>query len=57
MVLPLFLSTVVVIGFTQVVYSVDEGGDAVSLVVDVQFGMLAREVTINVITADGSATG
>ena len=51
------LATVAVIGFTPVLYTVEEGRRSLSVNVTHQIGALGRTVTLSVFTVDGSATG
>ena len=51
------LGTVAVIGFTPVLYTVEEGRRSLSVNVTHQIGALGRTVTLSVFTVDGSATG
>ena len=51
------LVTVAVIGFTPVLYTVEEGRRSLSVNVTHQIGALGRTVTLSVFTVDGSATG
>lgn len=50
-------ATVAVIGFSPVLYTVEEGRRSLSVNVTHQIGALGRTVTLSVFTVDGSATG
>ena len=50
-------ATVAVIGFSPVLYTVEEGTRSLSVNVTHQIGALGKTVALSVLTVDGSATG